>query len=1084
MKKWIAGICAAAMLFSGIPASAAGTLEEPEVREVKEVIQLDSEQIGQTSQYDHIIFSEEKNGIYFMKTVGTVYSNSQSYEIVFYDIENDTYTTVYEISNTDTSYAGTGGVYFADCNMKREAAGENEDGSTAYVYKAEVTISGFDLNTQEASVVTLDDITATANWAGYISAFGVDGMGRIYVSTYDDELLVFDSEGSFIRKTAYTGQINEFYGFDSTNGNFYYEGNYNWVYWGYNHYMSSLMAGNLGMDGTITLPEANLMILYQTGFYTHYSPVQMLNDQYLGALTTFSGDVLMVLDSNAYDVSDHTEQSTSIDLTTSGVSVSILNIENKETVLMGANTAASEYENYEDTTSVGARCAVSPDNSSIYIKTDANCLTEYGMDKEKKIDLQTTYPAYTFAVTEDSCQVIEKDGDNWYLEILGRAYPTDFAVSAPNSLKVGESSRIQCSTDGAALLDYTFASSASEILSVDEKGMISAWKAGQAEVTVTAMPGNMVKTFTISVTDSAVSQASIYSVEKLAGAASNTMHKPKNYGRYGNTIDAYLTPLATGGYERVEYTNSKVLVEIYDASLNLVTQKYLDCELPLWGAFYSGNEYNFLVFGQKNPEESDECEVFRIVKYDKNWNRLSACSIKGANTYIPFDAGGCSMAELNGMLYVHTCHEMYMSSDGYHHQANCTFKIQESDMSVQDSFTSVMNLSTGYVSHSFMQIVRADGTDIYRADLGDAYPRGIALTRTSADAELGDPKMYGSVVSIPGSTGANYTGYALSGLELSETNYILAGSGINNTTERVSNILVSAGAKDEWNTDVKWITNYDSNSKVTVQPPKLVKLNSSQFLLMWEEFDKSEGNYSATKLVLLNQDGTTASKIYSTGIALSACSPVVNANGTVSWFVTAGSAPKLVTINPYHLAEFQEQTESFVIFQEVETEEDNNQNGNDQNNNQNGSDQNKNDTQDGLRVLIGKRTYQVTGASTVTWLGTINNNAAVLKIPAAVKINGKKYKVTAVAANACKNNRKLKKVVIGKNVQTIGKKAFFGCSSLKTVRIKSQVLTKVGKKAFYKTYTSIKFTVPKKKVKLCQVMLKKSKLPKKAKIKG
>ena len=51
-----------------------------------------------------------------------------------------------------------------------------------------------------------------------------------------------------------------------------------------------------------------------------------------------------------------------------------------------------------------------------------------------------------------------------------------------------------------------------------------------------------------------------------------------------------------------------------------------------------------------NKEESDECEVFRFVKYDKNWNRLAQCSVKGANTYIPFDAGGLSMTETDGKL--------------------------------------------------------------------------------------------------------------------------------------------------------------------------------------------------------------------------------------------------------------------------------------------------------------------------------------------------------------------------------------------------------------------------------------------------
>lgn len=179
-----------------------------------------------------------------------------------------------------------------------------------------------------------------------------------------------------------------------------------------------------------------------------------------------------------------------------------------------------------------------------------------------------------------------------------------------------------------------------------------------------------------------------------------------------------------------------------------------------------------------NKEESDECEVFRFVKYDKNWNRLAQCSVKGANTYIPFDAGGLSMTETDGKLYIHTCHEMYQSDDGYHHQANCSFVVNEEDMTLVDSYTGVMNLGEGYVSHSFMQLIRTDGEYIYRVDLGDAYPRGIAFTMTKTGDKLQDPSLYGSLFTIDGNTGYNYTGYSLTGLELSEEYYLVAGLGV------------------------------------------------------------------------------------------------------------------------------------------------------------------------------------------------------------------------------------------------------------------------------------------------------------------
>lgn len=110
----------------------------------------------------------------------------------------------------------------------------------------------------------------------------------------------------------------------------------------------------------------------------------------------------------------------------------------------------------------------------------------------------------------------------------------------------------------------------------------------------------------------------------------------------------------------------------------------------------------------------------------------------------------------------------------------------------------------------------------------------------------------------------------------------------------------------------------------------------------------------------------------------------------------------------------------------------------------------------------------------VEYKSPINKKSTSAQIPATVKIDGKSYKVTGIAANAFKGNKKLKSVTIGKNVRTIGKNAFNGCKNLKKIVVKSSKLTKksVGSKAFKGIYSKAKIKVPKSKLKAYKKLLK------------
>lgn len=95
--------------------------------------------------------------------------------------------------------------------------------------------------------------------------------------------------------------------------------------------------------------------------------------------------------------------------------------------------------------------------------------------------------------------------------------------------------------------------------------------------------------------------------------------------------------------------------------------------------------------------------------------------------------------------------------------------------------------------------------------------------------------------------------------------------------------------------------------------------------------------------------------------------------------------------------------------------------------------------------------------------------AAVTKgtviVPDTVEVNGTTYKVTSIEKKAFGTGKKIKTIILGKNVKTIKKDAFAGCKTLRKIIVKTKKLTKktVAKKAFRGVRKNVRIIVPKKK---------------------
>ena len=385
------------------------------------------------------------------------------------------------------------------------------------------------------------------------------------------------------------------------------------------------------------------------------------------------------------------------------------------------------------------------------------------------------------------------------------------------------------------------------------------------------------------------------------GAVSNNLddHWYINAQRYSAPIRSTLA-YEDGVYLRVEAIDGNLVVERYDDDFNYLSGKTIPLELPIYGGVRMDSDYNFVVVGQNNPEEDDSKEVFRIIRYTKDWQKVDHASICGANTFIPFDAGSCRFDRSGDILYIRTAHEMYTSDDGLNHQANVMIAVRISDMTVTDYFADVLNNAYGYVSHSFNQFVRVDGDTLLAVDHGDAHPRSVALFKYSKKAGeetfFGRTSMVNALSIVKSAYHYNDTGVSVGGFEYSSTDYLIAGNAYD-MSESIDlksahrNIFVTATPKDDFTdeaTTVNWLTHYAASDNVSISPPHFIKLESDRFMLIWTE----NGNL---KYCFVDGHGQLIGEICNGGGVLSDCVPIV-VDDSVLWYVTNQSAPIFLQI--------------------------------------------------------------------------------------------------------------------------------------------------------------------------------------------
>ena len=809
-------------------------------------------------------------------TAGGVYFyNTQGYTLYFYSYSTGKFKKVYTFGDdydVGDSYAAGGKLYVLSKSNCRYYDNSYECDVSLCIYDLSAnkylkTLPLYDAKGKRLTVKLWDE-----------TAVGVDDSGRIYLSLNDDQIHLFNTSGKYMDKTTALDSVFNFCGFDSSTGDFYYEAYYNWVYWGYDHDMSAVARGNVTKN-KFTDEKEYVDIIRQYDYYNRENGAQVLNGKYLCI------DSILYSNMTMYSLAIRGEY---------------------PPVISTLRNNDDENDKFIDYASLGPRAVISSNGDSAIIVADINDRVEQCLLSDGSViaHYDTKYPVYFLGNYNNSIVIVEKSNNKFYMETVNWTPAQKIKITAPSSsVTVGGSMLLSVTSDSDISDTVSWSSSDNTVASVTDKGKVVGWKNGKAVITVTSSKGVSNK-LTITVTDKLPERKPATSVSASSGTRSDNAHY-NDYTVWSSPVTSYMYQNSSNKLVRVENIGDNVVVETYDNNGKLISSKQIKKELGTFGGFYSGKNYNYLVFGQMNKSESDKCEIMRVVKYSKDWKKIKSISVKGANTYIPFEAGSLRMTETGNKLYIHTCHEMYDDTgDGVHHQANMTYVVDETSMTVVDSYYDVMNIAqAGYVSHSFNQFVQTDGKYLFRVDHGDGYPRGITLVKSKIGGDITNVE-YTIPVDLSNVTGYNPTGASVGGFELSENNCIIAGNAVDFNVEGADcygyrNVFVSVTSKDLMQTNVVWLTKYSQKDKITVSTPQLVKLNDLQFLVMWEE-QKGSGD-PCLKMATIDECGKLTSGIIQSDMVLSDCQPILCSDGMVRWYTTNNSTPKIYGVDPYHL---------------------------------------------------------------------------------------------------------------------------------------------------------------------------------------
>lgn len=318
-----------------------------------------------------------------------------------------------------------------------------------------------------------------------------------------------------------------------------------------------------------------------------------------------------------------------------------------------------------------------------------------------------------------------------------------------------------------------------------------------------------------------------------------------------------------GGQPAQHVVNHNFTVNTLDGRGNVISSREVPFELELTYAIYSGKNYHFVFFARSNVEEQIGVEIMRIVKYDKEFNRLDALSLFSSagvgqthsstyygNTVFPFlapfgavFAPGGRMTQNGDLLIVHMGRRVY-------DVAGHVYRIGEIHVAQLYLFVDINTMSLMPVqppwatrTREHFPLIHDDGRPVFMELTEHDNPRELVIHRGLTDVResdmsyerthlyrLSDDMWHGSAVELGGFGASDY-------------NYIATARIRPTPTTDFPNLYVLIQPNDFNLPPHKVPLAVYESTTIHATLPQLIRLDNNRFVALWREGTRSEEGY-------------------------------------------------------------------------------------------------------------------------------------------------------------------------------------------------------------------------------------------------
>lgn len=298
-----------------------------------------------------------------------------------------------------------------------------------------------------------------------------------------------------------------------------------------------------------------------------------------------------------------------------------------------------------------------------------------------------------------------------------------------------------------------------------------------------------------------------------------------------------------GDHGIINVGENRIVINVFSSEGVLRQEKTLSLNGSKFGGYITDGTYHYFLFGNDNPSCSESATIYKLVKYNQSFTKMSTASFKGyqilAKDIFLGEGGTADMRISDNLIFINDVVTEYKTENKYYKNNRSiiidknTFRycagiggmaLRTND-GIRNEVTRILSATDD--DKYYFAVNSAEGIDVITVDPSDSSSLGAhtiqSISRTKLSAYYPDMTM------VAPKSG---TALTLDGFEVGKDSFITVGSEISYTGRKLFVSTVSKKQIGGVKSKTVYLTDEGDISNI-----KTIKVSDDDIMIMWNEND-------------------------------------------------------------------------------------------------------------------------------------------------------------------------------------------------------------------------------------------------------